>query len=213
MKITFLVTISTVILVLSSCTENSKSDIAIFKKLDADLVVSNYNLEKNNTILYSSLNQRLTELRVANMANIWQPKALRIKEISDSLINYVDGLKKQLKLNSNFDSTREIYDLDNISAVKAIFKTNDRASELYEKFKRYNSDILNVDSTISNEFKNQVFDITSSYYDKELSKDDFIETYFTNTSTIAVLGLLNFYENQIRTSENKIISYCISKTV
>ena len=75
--------------------------INAFKTVDKSLTDSNANIEKGNLTLFQSLASKLSNNETKEKAAIWVPKANQAKQFSDVLYNYIEGLKGQVKTQSD----------------------------------------------------------------------------------------------------------------
>ena len=75
--------------------------INAFKTVDKSLTDSNINIEKSNVTLFESLGEKLKDAQTQEKAAIWVPKANEAKKYSDELYNYIEGLKKQVKMEAD----------------------------------------------------------------------------------------------------------------
>jgi hypothetical protein len=176
---------------------------------------SDWVLEDQTAYLYSTLDSRLKDTHAMKQAIIWQPKAMMIKKISDSAYNYIQALETKLKIRASVktDNGSSAYALDGKDPVIGIFNTDGKGVELYKQLTQYNIDILNVDSMLTNLFKNTIIDVSlAQNFDKTETEEDFTHEYFSNTTTIEALGLLHYYQNQVRVLENKMVTICVTQT-
>jgi hypothetical protein len=188
---------------ITSC--KRKDDTEIIKNLSAGLYRSTENIKIQTDKIYYIIEERSANNINHDRLIIWQPKALVIKKISDDAVAYINSLQLELKQKAGLTWTYHIADKN---AVDVIFNTNDKGNELYEKMKKYNTDILAVDTSIRNEFDTSMFYISKSDKTIEGSKQDFVNTYFSNTTPTAAMAALLYFENKIRDTENKTLRFC-----
>src|SRR4051812_34977835 len=75
----------------------SNEVINAFKVVDNSLITTNRNITASNNNLYDFLEKKLTDPQLADRARIWQPIAMRAKQLSDNMNIYLDSLKLELK--------------------------------------------------------------------------------------------------------------------
>src|SRR4051812_30473052 len=69
----------------------SNEVINAFKVVDRSLITTNKNIGTSNSELYSSLEKALTEPQSQERAKIWAPRAMRAKQLSESMNTYLDS--------------------------------------------------------------------------------------------------------------------------
>jgi hypothetical protein len=208
----FLICICILFTACYSSGNNTVIEQNLIHSIDANITSFN----KGNGAMLTLLNNDLSDRHIGDRAAIWQPRATQVQILSDNLFAYVESLKLELKQKANLKivsskegfAKNESFDMPDKNAVVAIFKENGKGIELYDKIKNYESAVLNVDSTIKNEFVNTLSIIPSYTIATDNKKQDFLQTYFLNTSAIEVIAFLTYIQNQVRQSESKIINFC-----
>lgn len=157
-----------------------------------------------------SLEQKSLDPRTADYASKWHAKALEIKMLSDRITNYIDNLKRELKIEAGLKLVegREVFPEDNVTAVIHLFDEKGEGKGLYDSLEKYERDMLTIDSEINNEFKNNFISSTRIYP----GKDNFIQTFFANIPVIGALAMLSKFENDTKIMENQFVSYCHNKS-
>src|SRR5436305_11186630 len=83
----------------------SNEVINAFRVVDNSLITTNGVISATNNNLYQSLEDKLNKPESAEKAHIWQPLALRAKQLSQSMTVYLDSLKHQLKIAADLKMT------------------------------------------------------------------------------------------------------------
>ena len=78
----------------------SNEVISAFKVVNNSLVTSNTNISASNNTLYKSLEAKLKEPQSMEKAAIWEPKAMKAKQYSTEMFDYIEGLKLDSKKGS-----------------------------------------------------------------------------------------------------------------
>ncbi len=193
--------------------------IQAFKTVDRSLQNSSENIAGANATLYRSLQDKLSDEKSAEQAKIWQPKAEQAKKLSADLFSYIDGLKAELKKESNLQMKEvdgvqvEDFKEDNLDASTRMFETNKKGDELKAKLIEYRRAMLAIDPEIATEFKNSlsVENPDVKFKGQDGSKKDFTAAYFHMTPTIASLTLLSKFQNSVKNAENQVVSFAHSK--
>lgn len=193
----------------------SNEVINAFKVVDRSLMNSNSNISNATGTLYKSLEAKLADPQSAEKAKIWQPKADQAKKLSDDLNNYIEGLKLDLKKGAGLRMVKvknkpdkEDFKDDNLDASTRLFETNGKGPELEAKLMAYKNAILAIDPDIKKEFENTLpIDVTPPVAQDGTVKD-FTHSFFHMTPTVAALTMLSKFQNNVKNSENQVVTYC-----
>ena len=204
--------ISAIVLFFSSCANNSKSDLAVFRAITESLEQSNQTISESNADMSKSLYSRLTDPHTSEHAMIWQPKSEKISEASLSITKYITALKAELKNAATYKQDNTAYDYDDIKKVNKIFIQNNNGEDLYKKLNDFITVIYGVDESLNTQFANlkkETFYYLNSKLDE---KQNFSKIFFNQISIAEALLILSKFENDVRNTENKLISYCYYQT-
>jgi len=181
-----------------------------FKVVDISLQNSSANLAAANNTLYASLIEKLGDPKTAEKAKIWEPKAEHAKKLSDSLNAYIDDLKIQLKKESGLTMVdgKESYKEDNLDAASHLFDTQGEGKKLEAKLLEYRKAMLDIDPDIRTKFEKTLPIDLVPPVSQDGSKKDFTEAYFHMTPTVAALTLLSKFQNNVKNSENQVVTFC-----
>ena len=181
-----------------------------FKVVDASLMNSNNNLAVANSTLYKSLSDKLKDQTTMDKAKIWQPKADSARILSEKMYNYIDSLKEELKREADLkvvDGKQEFRE-DNLDAATRLFDTHGKGKLLEAKLLAYKQDMLNIDSSIRREFGNTLPVDVTPIKGQDGKTRDFTTSFFHMTPTVAALTILSKFENNVKNSENQVVTYC-----
>lgn len=208
----FAIPISAILLFFSSCSNNSKSDLAVLMAAENSLEKSNKTLQHITDVIRKELNDRMTDPRTAPKAAIWEPKALKVSELTTDVIKYIEKLKSELLKEAGYrmSDKASVYKTINNDAVDKVFLQKKRGEELEKVLNSYFLSINSIDEKMKIvfvDFKKETY----YYLDKEEQRN-FSKTYFNKSSTGAALVMLSKFENDIRITENKLVTYCYYQT-
>src|SRR5688500_9140460 len=185
----------------------SNEVIEAFKIVDKSLTNSSDNINIATATLYSSLKAKLTDPVSAEKASYWNPKAEKVKILSDNLNTYIDSLKLSLKKAAGLKIKKdgaEDYKYDNLDASTRLFETNGKGKELEAKLIAYKEALLNLDPAIRKEFQTSLpIDMTVPTT-KEGVKKDFTTAFFHMTPTVAALTMLSKFQSNVKNAENQV---------
>lgn len=202
--------------------------INAFKTVDKSLTDSNINIEKGNVTIFQSLQAKKEDAQTKEKAEIWYPKADAAKQLSDQLFNYIESLKKQVKMQSDLkvdkdgnpildQNGNEDFKYDYLEAATRVFEKNGEGKVLYQKLDQYKQAMLGIDPAINAEFKGTFpIDMTvpPSHSGNARTGDpvtDWTASYFHMTPAVAALTMLSKFQNNIKNAENQIVTYCHSQ--
>lgn len=187
--------------------------IEAFKTVDKSLQSSSANIKASNEVLYKSLTDKLNDDKTKLQAAVWQPNAEKAKNYAAELVTYIDNLKQELKKGAGLtikSDGKEDFKEDNLDASTRLFETNGEGAKLKAKLEKFKADMLNIDPKIKAQFENN-FPVSTDGVEGKEGKKDFVTGYFHMTPTVAALTILSKFQNNIRTVENQIVSYCHSQ--
>ncbi|MGG9961025.1 hypothetical protein [Ferruginibacter sp. SUN106] len=195
--------------IFSSCSNKSHSDLEVFKRTAFGLLQSSVTVSSSSEQLYLALDDRRSNPSSAPYAAEWQPKAMRIKELSVGTINYIESLIKELKeqCGLKMENNREVFQEDNRDEVERLFIAKGKGTALQELLKKYTDDILAVDANLYKMFNKTIMNVADSNY-----KKGFSNTYFKDVPAVAAIAVLRSFESTVRITENQFITYCFNRT-
>jgi gliding motility-associated protein GldM len=190
-----------------------------FKVVDTSLTTSSKNITGANNTLYSSLESKMSEAATREKATYWNGKAQEAKKLSDEMIAYIEGLKKELRQEAGekakADGTMgEFSDGDQEAATRLFGKGEggkNRAEELENRIKNYRTAMLAIDPELGKEFANTLSVDGKRPVGEDGKEKDYFEGYFHMTPAIAGITILSKFQNNIKNSENQLVSAAHSK--
>jgi hypothetical protein len=200
--------------IFSSCSNKSQSDLTVFKATAEGLQKSNELIGVSSILIYHILDNKISDPHTAEQAKIWQPKAIRVKEISLDMSNYIEKLIKQLKEEGSAkteDGKTEIKE-DDIDAAARFFENKGRGIELYEKLKKYKQDMFSIDPYLYEVFRNKSIVFTQEFESDSSQQNKFTSTYFEHTPLIAAIAMLEKFENNVKIMEHQFVEFCVNRT-
>jgi gliding motility-associated protein GldM len=190
-----------------------------FKVVDTSLTTSSKNITGANNTLYSSLESKMSEAATREKATYWNGKAQEAKKLSDEMIAYVESLKKELRTEAGekakADGTMGVFSDGDQEAATRLFGKGEggknRAEELENRIKNYRTAMLAVDPELGKEFANTLSVDGKRPVGEDGKEKDYFEGYFHMTPAIAGITLLSKFQNNIKNSENQLVSAAHSK--
>jgi gliding motility-associated protein GldM len=194
-----------------------------FKTIDDSFLKSNDGLKKRSSDYINAFDSEENK-QFANKIAIWKPRAERVKDLSDSIYLYIDILKVDLKKESGQKTPDGVFKEDDLEASTRMFlngkEGQTKGEQLYALLTKYKQNLASINDTLALEVKT-IPNMTS--IPKSFNKDDakllanmtpaqqWANTYFHMTPTVASLAILSKFQNDIRNSQNQLIEYCYRK--
>jgi gliding motility-associated protein GldM len=203
-----------VIIAFVSCTNNSKSELAVYRAMNDGLQTSNRVIVSSSELIYRSLQSKLDDRETKERAMIWQPKAAVIKKLSEDMASYITQLKTELTDAAGKDenNTNEAFRENNTTAANMLFDEKKRGVELLAKLLKYQQDVLAIDSDMNDQLKHILPPVTGRFDHTKNDPKEFTNTFFKDVPAIAAMCMLTKFENTVRVIENILVNYCINQT-
>lgn len=126
-------------------------------------------------------------------AKVWLPKAELIRKFSFEVYSYIETLKQEFAK----------------QPVEVLINEKDKGIELYKMLIHYKKNLLGVDSSMNEEFKNNLF-ATTKIFDS-LSEKDWAKTFFKDASLQQATVRLSKFQCDIKSIEFQILSFWFKK--
>jgi gliding motility-associated protein GldM len=188
-----------------------------FKVVDTSLQTSSKNISAANNTLYSSLESKMNEAATKEKATYWNGKAQQAKTLSEGMMAYIDGLKKELKTEAGLklEEGKEVFKEEDQEAATRLFGKGEhgknRAEELEKKLNDYRAAMLAIDPELGKEFATTLSVDGKKPIGQDGKEKSFFDGYFHMTPTVAGLTLLSKFQNNVKNSENQLVSAAHSK--
>ena len=189
-----------------------------FKVVNNSLQTSNDGLSTENGAIMQDIAAKAAAPESKLKAEIWQPKAQKAAAYSKELYDYIEALKNELKQQAGYkpesgDSTYKIDDLDApIRVMGNESGSENKGEELRQKLVKYKSDLLAIDPEIAKEFATKLPLNLEKPKSEEGNGDlSWSDSYFHMTPAIASLTILGKFQNDVKNSENDVVTYCQSQ--
>jgi gliding motility-associated protein GldM len=203
-----------------------------FKTVNNSITISNGVVSQKNDLTYKAFEAAAKDAQTAANAAIWKPKADAIKKLSADLYEQLNGMKQQLKQESQLEvdkEGKEKYNDANLDAATRVFDNNGQGKILYGALRTYKQSMLNVlnpaefasnpllqkeVAKAKSDFERQLpldLSVPESQTGKAASPDsveNWVTNYFHMTPTIAAITILSKFQNDVKNSESQMVDYC-----
>ena len=175
-----------------------------FKTINNSLEKTNGQVAASSAQIMKSLNEKALDPKTAEKAAEWKPKAEAVMSQAQKAYAFIDALKKELIEKAT--SGGKLKEDDQNTTTRLLIKEG-KGKELFKILEDYKKNVLAVDPKIQAEFANG-FQVNLDKPVGVAKNKNWEESYFYMSPTVGALSILSKFQNDIRTSENKIVTFC-----
>jgi len=180
-----------------------------FKTVNSSLEKTNEVVSASTNEIMTSLKDKLTEAGAAEKARIWHPKAQQVQSLSKEMYDFIDGLKKKIADGAKYDPTSDKdKGIDNLDVTTRVMVEKGDGKLLKNKLEEYRKNVLAIDPEIAKNFTTALPINTEMPKTKNKSNKTWEAAYFHMVPTVAAMTILSKFQNDVKTSENKVVSFC-----
>ncbi|HRE51351.1 MAG TPA: gliding motility protein GldM [Flavitalea sp.] len=185
-----------------------------FKTVNRSIDNANNVLISNNNTIYQSFADKLADPKTATKASEWKPKADQAQALTREVYDYIEDLKIKVRDAAGYkpDSKDSVGYESNLDASTRIMDTQGEGEKLKNRLEKLKQDLLAIDPEIGQEFANKLpIDLSVPKSQTGNKNATWTTTYFHMTPAIAAITILNKFQNDVKSSENQIVTYCHNK--
>ena len=188
-----------------------------FKTVNNSLEATNKVVNASTDEIMTSLQLKLKEEGTRERAQIWYPHAQRTKQLSKELYDYIQKFKDQILKEAGADYAKgdSTYKDDNLDIATRIMVEHGGGKELYKKLEQYKNEVLAIDAKeggqIAAKFGNSLPISLAKPKTQNKGNKSWEDAYFRMVPTVAALTILSKFQNDVKTTENKVVSFCHEK--
>src|SRR5215207_3623626 len=182
-----------------------------FKTVDRSLTNTNTTINHSTETILGSLQEKMTDPTSRAKAEIWYPKAQQAQALTKDMYNYVAALKAEILKASDFDPAKNgdsSFKQDNLDIATRIMVEEGKGKELRQKLEQYKKALLAIDPLIAKEYQNALQVDLSTPPVQDKSNKTWEAAYFHMVPTVAAITMLSKFQNDVKTSENKVVAFC-----
>lgn len=184
--------------------------INAFKVVDNSLVKTNSVVGSSTQTIMKSFEEKLTDPTSAEKAKIWKPKADQAIALTKDVYDYIESLKLKIKVEAGFNPSdpNSTFKEDNIDIATRIMDKQGEGEKLKKKLEEYKTKILAIDDSIGREFAKTIpinLELPK-LANQSMGKVTWASAYFHMTPTVAALTMLSKFQNDVKTTENRIVN-------
>ncbi len=181
-----------------------------FVTVDNSLIGTNKQINLSTDQILASLADKKTDPAAAVKANYWYPKAEQAKVLTKGIIDYIQGIRDRIKKEAGFDPAKNgdsSFKADNLDISTRIMVEEGEGKKLQAALAKYKADLLALDPMIAAEFKNALQINTDLPDVQDKSNRTWEGAYFRMVPTVAAITILSKFQNDVKTSENKVVAF------
>ncbi|HMO33495.1 MAG TPA: gliding motility protein GldM [Lacibacter sp.] len=184
--------------------------INAFKVVDNSLSATSRVVNASTETIMSSFKEKLADPATREKAEVWMPKAEAAVRLTKEMSDMIDGLKDKIKKEAGFDPANPAggFKEDNIDIATRIMDKQGEGEKLRKKLEEYKAAILALDPEVGRQFANSLpIDLTiPKSTTTKLAKVTWTSAYFNMTPTVAALTMLSKFQNDVKTTENRMVN-------
>ncbi len=183
-----------------------------FKTVNDSLEKTNTTVNASTSTILASLEEKTKKAETAVRANEWYPKAQQASSLSKSVFDYIQGLKTKIITAAggdpnNPDNPEKKMNDGSQEVVTRIMVRDGEAKKLFTMLNDYRKNLLAIDPSINEKFAKTLQIDVSDIVGKDGKKKDWDIANFNMVPTVAGLTILSKLQNDIKTSENNVVSH------
>lgn len=184
-----------------------------FKTVNNSLETTNTTVSNSTGVIMTSLQQKTTDPSTREMANIWYPKAQQIQVAAKDANDYIQGLKDEILTKSGGDpkDPNKKYKDDNLDVPTRVMIDKGGGKTLLQKLTDFKNKVLDVDPEIKSTYAESLPIDLKPPKTSQKSNKSWEYAYFHMVPSVAALTILSKFQNDVKTSENKLIEFCHKK--
>ena len=188
-----------------------------FKTVNNSLEATSKVVNASTQEIMTSLKLKMNEDGTRERAQIWYPHAEKAQQMSTDLYNYIQKFKDQILKEAGADYAKgdSSYKDDNLDIATRIMVEHGGGKELYNRLEQYKKEILAIDAKeggqIAAKFGNSLPISLAKPKTQNKGNKSWEDAYFRMVPTVAALTILSKFQNDVKTTENKVISFCHEK--
>jgi len=184
--------------------------INAFKVVDNSLTTTNTVVDRSTGTIMESFKLKLSAPESKAKAEIWMPKAEVATGLTKEIYDYIESLKTKIKVAAGFNPAdpSSTFKEDNIDISTRIMDKEGEGEKLRDKLAKYKQAMLAIDPEVGKMFEKNLPINTEipKLKNTNLRKVTWASSYFHMTPTVAALTMLSKFQNDVKTTENRIVN-------
>ncbi len=181
-----------------------------FKTVDRSLTSTNKTINNSTATIMSSFEEKMADPQSAAKAREWYPKAQTAQKLTADLNNYINSLKSEILAGAGFNPAENgdsTFKEDNQDVATRIMVEEGKGKDLYNKLSQYKTQLAAIDPALSVQINNALRQIDLSVPPSNTKGNETWEAaYFRMVPTVAAITMLSKFQNDLKTTENRVVS-------
>lgn len=184
--------------------------INAFKVVDNSLTTTNTVVNRSTETIMESFKIKLQAPESKVKAEVWMPKAETAVNLTKEVFDYIEGIKLKIKVGAGFNPAdpNSTFKEDNIDVSTRIMDKQGEGEKLKNKLAEYRKALLAIDPEVGKMFETNLPINTEipKLSNSSIKKPTWAYAYFHMTPTVAALTMLSKFQNDVKTSENRLVN-------
>lgn len=184
--------------------------INAFKVVDNSLTTTNTVVDRSTGTIMESFKIKLQAPESRVKAEIWMPKAEVATRLTKEIYDYIEGLKMKIKVGAGFDPTdsNSTFKEDDTNVSTRIMDKDGEGEKLRDKLVKYRQAMLALDPEVGKMFEKTLPINTDipKLKNTKLGNITWASSYFRMTPSVAALTMLSKFQNDVKTTENRMVN-------
>ncbi len=182
-----------------------------FKTVDNSLNKTNSTINISTANIMESFKLKLADEKTKEKASLWYPKAEQAQRLTNEMYAYIENLRNEILKAADFDPARKkdsTYKEDNQDIATRIMVKDGKGKELQAKLAKYRADMVAlIGPDKKTEFENSLQVDPTLPTGLKGGNKTWEDAYFNMVPTVAAMTILRKFQNDVKTSENRVVTY------
>jgi gliding motility-associated protein GldM len=184
-----------------------------FKTVNNSLEESSRVVNQSTTDVIASLQEKVNDAGTKEKATIWLAKAKQVADLTAAMNKQIQDLKTKILSEAGADYSKRTksdsaYKDDNLDIATRLMVEKGAGKQLLASLTKYKDDVLKVDPAISAEFSKSLPIHLEKPKTQNKGNNTWEAAYFRMVPTVAALTILSKFQNDVKTAENKVVTFC-----
>jgi gliding motility-associated protein GldM len=184
--------------------------INAFKVVDNSLTTTSRVVNASTETIMASFAEKKADPATREKAEIWMPKAEEAVRLTKEVSDFIEELKLKIKTEAGFDPAdpNSGFKEDNIDVATRVMDKQGNGEKLRKKLEAYKNAILALDTAVGRQLANSLpIDLSIPKSNTtQMAKVTWTSAYFNMTPTVAALTMLSKFQNDVKTTENRVVN-------
>lgn len=184
-----------------------------FKTVNKSLENTNSTVDKSTETIMKSLEEKKKDPSTSLRAELWYPKAKQAQDLSKTVFAHIQTLKDRILTESGGDpkDPEKKFKEGDLDITTRVMIEKGEGKKLEKMLADYRKALLAIDPAIDSAFKTSLPISLEKPKSNNKAGKTWEGAYFHMVPTVAGLTILSKFQNDIKTSENRVVQFCHNK--